>query len=146
MHHDHSKMHSAAGGEASGHAGHAGHDHGGHGGHSGHSMSFHFSTQSTILFDWWTTSNPTEMFFACIIVFGAAYLFEWLAEYRRSMDRDLARAKTKEPKGAAPALVSDDMQLRRSASYALSMLISYLLSGLTVLRSGREERSDPQPR
>lgn len=97
-------------------------------------MSFHLSTTATILFDSWTVKTPFAFLLSCLVVFGAAVGYEWLAQYRRQLDREVAKQNkpAKDPKGG-PTVVSDDMQWKRSAAYGASMTISYLLSGFLVL-------------
>jgi hypothetical protein len=109
-------------------------------------MAFHFSTETTILFPFWTTSTPFSFLISCGIVGLMAVGYEWLAEARRQLDRDISRVKApgKDAK-STPATVSDDLQWKRSGYYAFSMLLSYLLSGLLVEDGPKSFESDSSP-
>jgi len=45
-------------------------------------MSFHFGTEETVLFDWWTFSTTSGLVYSMIGIFLMATLYEGLKYYR----------------------------------------------------------------
>lgn len=130
----------------SAHAGHEGMDHSamdhsgmdhsgmGHGGGGVHmmemmQMTFYASTNVTLLFDFWKTTNAGQLVGSCVAVFVIALLFEALRAYREVL---YTRYASSERAGSNAALVGGASGGWMASMLKTGHLIQTLLYGLQI--------------